>query len=160
MELLTITQAAEQAGRSIQTVRRMIRQKKVEIKKRKTPQGFNYLITKTSLSHHLKEIEAATSHEKIRLPADYPPTSRTTTRATTQQSESRQHKPLSAPIQDDYRKEVEKFTSTIQKLISQHERDKENFFGLIKAFQDRVVTLEDQIKLLKAPSGKWWQFWK
>ena len=52
------------------------------------------------------------------------------------------------------------FKDTVQKLIDQHEKDKENFFRLIKTFQDKVVVLENQVKLLAEPKKKWYQIWK
>lgn len=60
-----------------------------------------------------------------------------------------------------FKKELSRLNSTIEKLISQNERDKENFFGLIGTFQERVVMLENHIRLLKAPKKKkrWWKFW-
>jgi site-specific DNA-cytosine methylase len=52
------------------------------------------------------------------------------------------------------------FKDTVQKLIDQHEKDKENLFRLIKTFQDRVVVLENQVKLLAQPKKKWYEIWK
>jgi len=48
----------------------------------------------------------------------------------------------------------------MQKLISQHEKDKENLFRLIKSFQDRMIVLENQVKMLESPKKRWYQFWK
>ena len=141
MQLLTINDAATLTGKSIQTIRRMIKQKKVHVKRQKTPQGFNYLIIKESLDEFLDQTNTAT----IRPHMDIQPT-------------SREHRSITQQVDDPYKKEVERFSTTIQKLIEQHEKDKENLFQLLKNFQDRVGTLESQIKLLEAPTS-WWKFW-
>lgn len=143
MELITINDAATVSGKSIQTIRRMIKQRKVRVKKQKTPQGFNYLIIKDSLADFLN----------ARTQANIQPDS------TTQESD-REHRHISTTSSEDFRSEIERFSTTIQKLIEQNQRDKENFFQLIKTFQDRVFALENQIKLLEAPARRWWKFWK
>lgn len=130
MQLININEAATLSGKSIQTIRRMIKQKKITVRKQKTPQGFNYLVDKDSLT------QAIVSSQDI----------------------EREHRPITAPSGEDFKAEAERFNSTIQKLIEQNERDKENFFQLIRTFQDRVGTLENQIKLLEAPKKRWWRF--
>ena len=47
-EYISIQEAADLTGKSIQTIRRAIKTKKVEFKRRKTPQGFNYQIKASS----------------------------------------------------------------------------------------------------------------
>lgn len=155
MELVTIVEAAQLSGRSIQTIRRMIKRRQIKVKRQKTPQGFNYLIVKKSLSR-LPDLDSQT-------------TTHTDTQTTTQsgnqnilgsQATTREHKGISPDFESVFRREVGNFNSTIQKLIDLHDRDKTNFFQLIKTFQDRVVSLEDQIKMLEGPKPRWWQFWK
>lgn len=147
MELFTINEAATFSGKSIQTIRRMIKQKKVTVKRKKTPQGFNYLITKDSLLESINR-------------ASQPPTQA----EPIIQESSREHRPItdtfSADLEQVFRREIGQFNTTIQKLVEQNQKDKEGFFQLIKTFQDRVVVLEDQIKQLEAPESSWWQFWK
>ena len=43
-DFISIKDASEISGKSIQTIRRMIKSKKIKFKKEKTPQGFNYLV--------------------------------------------------------------------------------------------------------------------
>ena len=47
--LLSISEAAELIGKSTQTIRRMVRGKKIKFRRKKTPQGFTYHIDKESL---------------------------------------------------------------------------------------------------------------
>ena len=154
MNLITINQAAEISNKSVQTIRRMIKQKKIHVKKQRTPQGFNYLIIEDSFNKFMeaaKAVEVATDPDIQEI--------------------EREHRPISQNFEEDFRGQLDNMNSTIQKLIDQNERDrqklmelgerdKENFFGLIKTFQDRVVVLENHIKLLESPKkNSWWKLW-
>lgn len=143
MELLTINEAASLSGKSIQTIRRMIKHKKVQVKRQKTPQGFNYLIIKETLLNYLNRVSQPGTQEEA-----------------SSQNLEREHRPINANYEEAFKGELERFGTTIQKLIEQNAHDKENFFGLIKTFQDRVFTLENHIKMLEAPRRKWWRVWK
>ena len=149
MELITINQASQISGKSVQTIRRMIKRNKIRVKRQKTPQGFNYLVIKESLDFmsgkndeqqvgNFENSNSHTSHETESII----------------QNDERQHRSISH--------ELGKFATTIQDLVKQNEQDKKNFFELIKTFQDRVVSLENQIKMLEAPKqqSSWWQIWK
>lgn len=48
-ENITIQDAAELSNKSVQTIRRAIKAGKIKYRRRKTPQGFNYLINKESV---------------------------------------------------------------------------------------------------------------
>ncbi|MBI5413241.1 hypothetical protein HZA42_02725 [Candidatus Peregrinibacteria bacterium] len=143
MELLTINEAASLSGKSIQTIRRMIKHKKVQVKRQKTPQGFNYLIIKETLLSYLSQASQTNTQEDV-----------------ASQNLDREHRPINTNFEEVFKGELERFGTTIQKLIEQNAHDKENFFGLIKTFQDRVFTLENHIKMLEAPRRKWWQVFK
>ncbi len=135
MQLITINEAAQVAGKSIQTIRRMIKQKKVQVKRQKTPQGFNYLIIQESL------ITATQAAPDI-------------------QENEREHRPVTTSHEDLLKAELDRFDTTIQRLIEQNQKDKENFFQLLKTFQERNTYLEDRVKLLEAPKPSWWKIWK
>ena len=117
--------------------------KKVQVRKQKTPQGFNYLVVKESLMGYLEKISQMTTQQEPTI-----------------QAYTREHQPIAPDYTDQFRAEIDKFNTTMQRLIEQSSKDKENFFHLIKTFQERVGVLENQIKLLEAPSPSWWQFWK
>jgi len=152
MSYLTINEAAQISDKSIQTIRRMIKQKKVKIKQQRTPQGFNYMIEQESLEKFLGVGEAKTASAQ----------ETTTNNNEKESSATREHRSLDSNEEwkENFKSELSQFTQTIGKLVDQNAQDKSNFFGLIKTFQDRVIILEDQIKLLKQPEGNWWQFWK
>lgn len=143
MELLTINDAAAMSGKSIQTIRRMIKQKKLPVKKQKTPQGFNYMIIKEALLSYIEQTSQTDSQQSPTI-----------------QPYSREHQSLTGDYTEQFRAEIDHFNLTIQRLIEQNSKDKENFFRLIGTFQDRVGVLENQIKLLESPKPSWWQFWK
>lgn len=160
MQLITITEAAATANKSIQTIRRMIKQRKVQVKRQKTPQGFNYLIVKDSLMTAVAAVEhEATTHEVDEEVVHDTPTDIHEVTATTQPME-RDHRAITQELHDTFQAQFERFGATINTLIEQNTRDKDNFFQLIKTFQDRVITLENHIKLLEAPAAPWWKFWK
>jgi hypothetical protein len=152
---LTIQEASELANKSIQTIRRMVKSKKVVTKKEKTPQGFIYLVEKTSLEEFMniqKSGDARVHKSTVRDAA-------TTQEDPISEEKSAQKNTHSSNDYSQWRNEASQFNSTIQKLVEQNERDKDNFFNLIKTFQERVQILENHIKMLEAPPGKWWNFW-
>lgn len=143
MQLLTISEAASTTNKSIQTIRRIIKQKKIQVRRQKTPQGFNYLIIKDSLFDYIAKTSQVDSQTVLDSQVD-----------------SREHRPITTPAEEAFKAEVDRFNTTIQRLIEQHEKDKSNLFELIKTFQFRAKELENQVKMLSAPKSNWWQFWK
>lgn len=141
---LTIQEAATLTDKSVQTIRRAIKAKKVKARKKKTPQGYNFMIDKDSLvtTYELKKIFDEQMKEKKKSRAKLSKTPRKLSK------QYLTHEDLGI------------FKETVQKLIDQSEKDKENFFRLIKTFQDRIVVLENQVKLLDQPKKKWYQIWK
>lgn len=142
---LSIQEAAELSDKSIQTIRRAIKSRKLKSRKRKTPQGYNYMIDKESLlrTYDIRSIfdEQASTRKK-------------------DQEEKISKTPRKLSKQYLTKDDLGMFKDTVQKLIDQHEKDKENLFRLIKTFQDRVVGLENQVKLLAQPKKKWYEIWK
>lgn len=143
---LSIREAAELAQKSAQTIRRAVRSKKIKSRKKKTPQGYNYMIDRDSVisAYGLKKANEKVVKENKK-----------------KKGKSKISK-NAKKIANQYltKDDLGIFKETVQKLIDQNEKDKENFFRLIKSFQDRVVVLENQVKLLAEPKKKWYQFWK
>jgi hypothetical protein len=160
MELITLNDASQISGKSIQTIRRMIKQKKVHVKKQKTPQGFNYLVIKESLAEYMNSASQTLTSQDSQPGNQQEDSINQVPVQGVIQDYSRDHRAITQTIEDTFHKELGQFNSTLQKLIDQNEKDKSNFFQLIKTFQDRVVILENQIKQLEAPQAGWWQFWK
>ncbi|MBI95807.1 hypothetical protein CL656_01520 [bacterium] len=140
-DFISIKDASEISGKSIQTIRRMIKSKKIKFKKEKTPQGFNYLIDLEDMITFYNIDRAST----VGLNKEEVTTQETaiTTQETVQQS-------IQPAIE---------FNSTLTKLIDQHSKEKENLFNLIENFQNKVVNLENQIKIERMNSKSWWKFW-
>ena len=141
---LTIQEASELSNKSVQTIRRAIKAKKIKARKKKTPQGYNYMIDKDTLitTYGLKAIFDKQVKEKKKG------------------KEKISKTPRKIAKQYLTHDDLGVFKDTVQSLIDQHEKDKENFFRLVKTFQDRMVVLENQVKLLETPQKKWFQFWK
>jgi hypothetical protein len=136
---ITIQEAAELSGKSIQTIRRAIKVKKISSRRKKTPQGFNYSINKESVIKFYKIRIDLNDRKKGGL--------------------KRKGKALSknyATIDD-----LRNIQEDMEDLISEQRKAKESFMRFMKTFQERFVLLENQLNLLDAPGEKkWFQFWK
>ncbi|HLG25424.1 MAG TPA: hypothetical protein VI588_01350 [Candidatus Gracilibacteria bacterium] len=136
--LVTIQEAAELSGKSIQTIRRALKANKIANKRKRTPQGFHYLINQESLIQFYK----------LRLDGD---------------RKAGGIKKTGTAVSESYAtlKDLTKLQTEIQDLLSEHEKAKESFMRFMKAFQERFVVLENQLKLIEAPGKKrWYQIWK
>jgi len=143
------------SNKSIQTIRRAIKGKKLKARKSKTPQGYNYMVDRQSLVsiYDLKNIDES------KLNKETPETENETKETDELKNEvAKTQKKLSKQFITS--EELGLFKETMQKLIDQHEKDKENLFRLIKSFQDRMIVLENQVKMLEAPKKKWYEIWK
>lgn len=129
---ISIQEAAELCNKSLQTIRRAIKAKKLTFRKQKTPQGFNYLLEKASLQG-LYKIPVEKSPRKIATKSE-------TVQITT----------------DDFKS----FTRLMEKMISQHSDERQNFLRLVDGLQEKIFTLENQLNLLKTPAKKWYQVWR
>ncbi|MBU1018884.1 MAG: helix-turn-helix domain-containing protein [Patescibacteria group bacterium] len=167
-QLLTIAEAASVAKKSQQTIRRLIKNDNVKSRRKRTPQGFNYMVDKASLLEYLGVIETQPKPKKNE-PAPVP------------EYDDEPEIYVLDPQDEDVIEEVFKvedeitetlettpeatsedspqYTAIIEKLLDQHQSDKEKLYSLVEAFQNRVVTLEEQIKLLQAPKKPWWKVW-
>lgn len=136
--LLSIQEAAEISGKSIQTIRRAIKANKVSYKRKKTPQGFNYSITRDSLIHYYK------------------------LQATLFDREPGHVKGSGKGISKEFASldDLKKLQSDIESVLDDHKKEKESFMRFMKAFQERFVVLENQLKLLEQPKKRWFHFWK
>ncbi len=178
---ISIKEASRITGKSIQTIRRMIKSKKVKFKKDKTPQGFNYLIDKESLIEFFKDEKGLDFQTNI--PAKGEATEKATEaeaetiaalNATAVEEEEAVVEPIEAEqseetdivVQQDRQHQdianydhVKEFTGTMQKLIDQHSKEKENLFKLIESFQSKVISLENKMKTESGSSKKWFKLW-
>jgi hypothetical protein len=165
---ITIKAAARLSGKSIQTIRRMLKAKKIKFKKDRTPQGFNYLIERDSL---IEYFNLQVTDEKKTEPS-------TVAKAQAQEAEAVAADAISkeqaqvqkdatqmvvAPERDHQRivqyEPVKEFNETIQKIIDQHGKEKENLFKLVESFQNKVISLENKLKAENASAKKWYQLW-
>lgn len=169
---ITIKNAAQLSGKSIQTIRRMIKSKKIKFKKDKTPQGFNYLIERDSLFEYFKldkgiEIKNETPAKE---PAAKPIPQETASTEPIKQEEvvatKEETTDMIVPAEAERAHQqivsyepVKEFNDTIQKLIEQHGQEKENLFKLVESFQNKVISLENKLKAEHGSSKKWYKLW-
>ena len=140
--LLSIQEVAALTGKSLQTIRRAIKGHKLEAKRKKTPQGFNYLITQESVASFYK-FDPKSLNETRAKGGLAPKNSRTEVTAY-------------ATLND-----LHSLQKEVSELLEEYKKEKESFMRFMKAFQERFVVLENQLKLLEEPKAKhWYQFWK
>lgn len=136
---LTIQEAAAVSGKSIQTIRRALKGSRLQAKRKRTPQGFNYLISRDSLINFYKLKEDVMDREPAGL-------------------NNKQEKSISgefATLQD-----LQNFQHQIEQLLDEQKKEKDSFIRFMKAFQERFVVMENQMKLLEQPKKRWFHFWK
>ena len=135
--LLTIHEAAAITGKSVQTIRRAVKAKKLEARKRKTPQGYSYLVTQASVASYYGKREQGSIKE-----------GKTKEKGVSNDSY--------ATLND-----LKSMEREVAGLLHEYKNEKESFMRFMKAFQERFVVLENQLKLLEEPKKKsWFAFWK
>ena len=141
--IYTIQEAAEAVNKSVQTIRRALKSRKLVAKKQKTPQGFNYMITEEVLFNYYKD-----ERQHANLKSAGP------TLATAEQT--------SLVTEYASKDEVMEQKRVLDRLVDENRKDKETFMRFVKVFQDRFTSLESQVKLLEEPGKpkRWYQFWK
>ena len=149
--LITIQEVADLTQKSIQTIRRAIKSKKIKFRRDKTPQGFNYLIDKDSVFEFYGMQASSTQPQAAAAAASAPAQA-----------------PVTEPVafkNDDTMNvnthDFKAFVQTMQTMISQHSEERQSFLRLVNTMQEKIFILENQINLLKAPAvKKWYQLWK
>ena len=136
---ITIQESAELTGKSIQTIRRAIKAKKLTYKRKKTPQGFHYMISRESV------IEVY----KLRIP-------KTERKQGSVKKTGKEVTQEFATIDD-----LKKIQADLEAVLKENDKAKESFMRFMKTFQEKFIVMENQLKLLEEPSKKkWYHFWK
>lgn len=164
-QYISLQDAALLSGKSPQTIRRFIKGNKVRYRKYKTPQGFTYLVEKTSLLNrfeseeempetNMEEAELVEENEPIEQiepqPIHYIPAQERRPPA----PEPPPPPPGYAPGTNGMGAQDHGFQPIMSQLIQQHRDDKKRLFELLEIFQKRILILEDQIKQLEPPKAK------
>ena len=145
-ELISIQDAAELSGKSIQTIRRAIKAKKLVFRRQRTPQGFNYMVNKSSLCElfriKIKDEQAEAKSSRKNKEMKF----KSTIEGETMIIEV-----------DDFKS----FVKTVEGLIAKHSEERQNSMRLVSTMQEKIFILENQLNLLKgAEQKRWYQFWK
>lgn len=166
-QYISLKDASLLTNRSPQTIRRLIKSNQIRYRKYKTPQGFSYLVEKTSLLDHFRDEEVREEEfdqELVELGEteaefieEFTPNPLSSSRASARvsQTETSFHaaEPPPSPA----------FPTIINELIRQHREDKDRLFELLETFQKRILTLEDHIRQIEAPKQakrKWYQIFR
>jgi ribosomal protein S15P/S13E len=151
---ISIKEAAEISGKSVQTIRRMIKAKKLKFKKERTPQGFNYLIEADSVYEHF-DVERDESAPEVTTS-----TNQTDIVEAVEAKVKEEDTPVAPAVAQDRSHQkivnyepVKEFNDTIQKIVDQHGKEKENLFKLIESFQNKVIHLETKLKDKSSKKG-------
>lgn len=186
-QYVSLQDAALLADKSPQTVRRLVKSNKIRYRKYKTPQGFTYLVEKTSLLDHFgdeannmeevddtmelvedfdpddMEDEEEPVIQEVQAPPmgrEAPPSQQPAFRINQYREQaSVRPTPMSTPVRNGHGDDNSQ--TIITQLIHQHRDDKKRLFELLEIFQKRILILEDQIKQLEGPKKRsWWRFGK
>lgn len=150
-QFLTIQEASEISNKSIQTIRRAIKAKKIKTKRRKTPQGFNYLIEKESFFSAYK-ISETKSHQQEKVKVSEPKD------APAQKADIPENKTVgNLNIRKD---DFHSLVKALESMVAQHSEERQNFIRLMNTLQEKIFVLENQLNLLKEPRKHWYQLWK
>ncbi len=139
---ITIQEASELANKSIQTIRRSLKSKKLKYKRQDTPQGFNYLINRESLIQTYKLVLTDEKPSAVKEEVA--------------ENVVKKKSDKMMITADDFNS----FARTMESLIAQHGEERRSFLQLVNTLQEKIFVLENQINLLKEPKSKWYQVWK
>lgn len=145
-DFLSIQEASDISRKSVQTIRRAVKAKKLICRRQKTPQGFNYLVSMKSLSE-LYGVKIQKEEVKAEETSVH--------NVISSEKHSKKSENISINTAD-----FKSFAVTLEKMISQHSEERQNFLRLMNTMQEKIYFLETQLNLLKAPSKKWYQLWK
>jgi len=155
--LITITDAASLSGKSIQTIRRAIKAKKIKVKKQKTPQGFNYLIVKDTL---LECYQIGEKQELREIPIEKH-TDETIANLDIQETiPSESVSLVDQEAIERTERSVQILDEKVNEVVLRYSHEREQVTQVMKDFKDRVLILENQVRMLQAPKKAWFQFWK
>lgn len=176
-QYINLKDAALMIERSQQTVRRLIKGNCVKYRKYKTPQGFTYLVEKSSLLAHFNEMDDLNEAELVEEfdplpdedmfePQGHAPMSTSKAAAATapftptfvvSTTPPPPPPPSSTPLS------ANGFQTLVSELVRQHREDKNRLFELLETFQKRILILEEQLRQLEAPktvSKRWYHFFR
>lgn len=175
--LITITDAAAISGKSIQTIRRAIKAKKIRVKKQKTPQGFNYLIVKDTLltcyqvreESALREIpierEGMEQSERDSAPlVQEEGADATSLRLDIQETKQldlvdREQVKMALSASEKATMAIAQLDEKVSQVMSTYAGEREQVTQVLTEFKDRILILENQLRLLQAPRKKWYHLW-
>lgn len=183
-QYVSLQDAALLANKSPQTIRRLIKANKIRYRKYKTPQGFTYLVEKSTLMDFFSKAQPEDEMDELMEDAElieefdpmeevhevtpprnngHPPhgahgmyghRSAPYYSYATEAPQEMQRPEPAPPPSSAEAATSSAFQSIVSQLVQQHREDKKRLFELLETFQKRILILEDQIKQLEAPKKK------
>lgn len=158
-EFINIHEAAEISGKSVQTIRRALKTKKIKFRKKGTAQGFNYLISRSSILefYRIKNAfpgvkEEVVSENQGKIPFE---ASERKTEKLVEETAAKSFEGFTLSAED-----FRSFTRTLERMVTQHSEERQNFLRLVNTLQEKIFILENQMNLLQSPKKRWYQLWK
>ena len=144
-KFISIQESADLSSKSVQTIRRAIKSKKLKHRRQKTPQGFNYMVSYEALCtlYNIKPIPT------VKVEAKKEKTELIKPKKIKEGEET-------YVTSDDFKT----LTMSLEKMISQHSEERQKFIRLVDTLQEKIFVLENQLNLLQTPAKKWYQVWK
>lgn len=152
---IPLQEAATLSGKSVQTLRRAIKTRKIRAKRLRTPQGYNYQVSQGSVIdfYKLKQKLFDRKQQGLNDDLDSQVTSRMNSRKVRNASKKLflfNEKKYLTP------EDLEQFNKSFREFARQSQKEREEMLCLIKAFQERVIVLENQVKLLDSADQRRW----
>lgn len=139
-----IEEAAYASKKSAQTIRRAIKAGKLAYERQETPQGFIYQIDRESLIklYKIKEKTIAERPHSI-IPKN-----------------NSENVTIQKDAQYITKNDFQNLTELLERMLSEHSDERQNFLRLLNTMQEKIFTLENQINVLHTPAKKWYELWK
>ncbi len=156
-DLIDINEAASICGKSLQTIRRAIKAKKLSARRLRTPQGFNYMISRQSVMDFFGVKKTSEGLRAIPVEEAFQaPSSSSSLPKQESDFSSSENKTVAV----DYSKDIHDLKSNLQNVVQQYHKEREHVSLVVKELQDRILVMEHQVHMLSGPKKKWYQIWK
>lgn len=168
---LSLHEAALVSGRSVQTIRRMVKFGQLRARRKRTPQGFQYMIDREhlltftrALAREIPEETEETETVRMRDVQEISPEQETAqkmnkeTFSLVQQPETgKTRKTTATPMQAE-RDLLLSLHQTIRDLLEHQARERQQFLDLFKNLQERITFLEEQARTFQQKKKRWYEF--
>ena len=133
-EYITIQDASELSGKSVQTIRRAVKAGKLKAKKKRTPQGFNYSISKTSLSEFYGVV-----FNEVEETANETPKAVETAMGIENVIEKEQ--PIVSGSEFITRDDFKALSKTLEKMVDKNSDERQNILRWVNTILEKIIVM-------------------